>query len=555
MARPTWIALLALLSACGGDLTAPPTPTLEVQVTTTGQPLDPDGYTVQVDGARDTALGVNATIRIEDLLPGNHEVVLDGVAPNCLLAGPNPRTVSVSAGDVTPVRFDVLCGSPPGSLEIVVTTTGDEPDPDGYLISLDGTPGVPVGGSGTVTITNVAAGEHAIRVDGLALNCVVAGGNPRLVTIESGPVHVDLEVHCSHPAGTIRVATTTSGARRDPDGYEVTVGGTTLHIDSNGTLTVPDLPLGDIEVRLDGIAPNCRVEGDNPRTVSLTNDAVVTVSWVLGCLPTGEGIILFSSNRSGTSHVYRVRQDGADLRDLTPTFEAAGGDWSPDGSRIVFTRATDLGPDLMVMDADGKHATRLGVGGARPRWSPDGRKIVFAGLDGLITVINADGSGATPLVAGANPDWSPDGTLIAFERVDRSRCVYDLFCSSNIYVMSADGTGERVVAPAANASDRLTQPDWSPDGSKIAYTRSCCFLVPGTSGVYTTSALGGPAHLVYRERPVQSGPIWSPDGSLLLVAVRRSSDVTGDLMVIAVDGSGGAPLAPASGSDFPQAWR
>ena len=551
MVRPTWTALVALLAACGGDLAAP-TPTLEVQAVTTGRPADPDGYTVRIDGGHVTALGVNATVRVADLLPGSHEVELEGVAPNCTLQGPNPRTVSVSAGDVIPIRFDVQCGAPSGSIEIVVSTTGDEPDPDGYVVSLDGSPGAPVGASGIVSVTNVAPGEHEIRVGGLAPNCVVAGGNPQRVSVERDEVHVELEIHCPQPAGTIQVATVTTGPRPDPDGYDVTVGGTTQHIESSGALTVSDL-LGDVEVRLDGIAPNCHVDGDNPRTVTVTTGSLVAVTFKVGCLPTGQGILLFSSDRSGTSHVYSIREDGTDLRDLTPSFEASGGDWSADGSRIVFTGATDAGPGLMVMDADGSHPAPLGIGGSRPRWSPDGRKIVFTGLDGLITVVNADGTGATPLAEGADPDWSPDGTRIAFDRVDRSRCVYDLFCPSNVYVMRADGSGVAVVARADNASDQLRQPDWSPDGTEIAYTRYCCFLGPNTGGVYATPAGGGLPHLVYRNLPVQSGPIWSPDGSLLVVAVSRSN--ANDLRVIAADGSSSAPLAPAPGHDFPQAWR
>jgi TolB protein len=554
MVRPTGLILAALVSGCGSDLNAPPTPTLEVVVVTIGQPVDPDGYSLQVDGRRAMPLGVNATIRVSDLIPGSHEVVLDGVALNCQLSGPNPRTVGVSAGDVTTVRFEIQCGTPPGSLEIVIATTGAEPDPDGYLVSVDGAAGVPVGVSGTLSLPQIVAGEHEIRLGGLAPNCSVLGNNPRLVTVERDPVQVDVEVHCSHPAGTIRITTLTGGPRPDVDGYEVAIDGAPRHVDANATLTVPDLPVGDTEIRLDGIASNCRVDGENPRTVSLAIGAVVTVTFTVGCLPSGEGIILFSSDRSGASHVYRVRQDDRELRDLTPGFEAAGGDWSPDGSRIVFTRATATGQELMVMDGDGHNPAPLGIVGARPRWSPDGRTIAFTGTDGMITVIDAGGSGATPLADGFNPDWSPDGTRIAFERVERGQCVFDLFCPSSIYVMNRDGTGQQLVAEATGAADRLQAPDWSPDGSQIAYTRACCAFGIDLSGLYVTGANGGTPRLVWEARPVQSGPIWSPDGTLLLVAAGGGNSGW-DLTMIPVDGSSSVTLARAPGHDYPQAWR
>jgi len=68
------------------------------------------------------------------------------------------------------------------------------------------------------------------------------------------------------------------------------------------------------------------VDGENPPTVSLTIGTVVSVTFSVACLPSGDGVILFSSDRSGTSHVHRIRQDGTDLRDLTPSFKAFGGD-------------------------------------------------------------------------------------------------------------------------------------------------------------------------------------------------------------------------------------
>jgi hypothetical protein len=553
MTRPIWMALLAWLPACGGDLNAPSSQMLEVRSVTTGQPTDPDGYLVQVDGGRPTALGVNETIRLADLVPGRHQVELEGVAPNCTVTGSNPRSVSVRAGDVTPIQFDVQCGAPTGSVEVTITTTGDQPDPDGYVVSLDGSTGLPVGTSGTVSITSVAPGAHEIRVGGLAANCVVSGGNLRHLTVESGPVHVDLEIRCNHPAGTISVTTTTTGPRPDPDGYELTIAGATQHIASSSAVTVSDLPPGIIDVRLDGLAPNCWVDGVNPRSVGIFDGQLAMVTFVVGCLPTGEAIVLFSSDRSGVSHLYRVREDGNDLRDLTPGFEAAGGDWSPDGSRIVFTRTPGTRPELTLMDPDGRHQTRLGVSGAQPRWSPDGRRIAFTDAGGMITVIDADGTGATPLVAGNHPNWSPDGTRIVFDRVDRGHCAYDFFCASNILVVNADGSGEAVVA-AATSFERLAEPAWSPDGSEIAYRSACCFIGVGTTGVYATNPTGGGARVISQSLAVQGGPVWSPDGSLLLVAAQRA-DGTNDLMMI--PGAGGAPvaLAPAPGHDHPQAWR
>ena len=73
-----------------------------------------------------------------------------------------------------------------------------------------------------------------------------------------------------------------------------------------------------------------------------------------------------------------------------------------------------------------------------------------------IYVMDADGTGQTRLTNNAGldgePDWSPDGTKIAF---DNSR--------DGIYVMNADGSGQTIL------TDNGGYPSWSPDGTKIAF--------------------------------------------------------------------------------------
>jgi Tol biopolymer transport system component len=120
--------------------------------------------------------------------------------------------------------------------------------------------------------------------------------------------------------------------------------------------------------------------------------------------------------------LFVVRLDGSGLKQITPWgIHAQDADWSPDGSRIVFTgQPPHLGNigDVMVVDADGRHLTDLthdhGATGfsnsdVSPRyeesfnavWSPDGTKILFvhaiytpeAGFTLGLQTMNPDGSG------------------------------------------------------------------------------------------------------------------------------------------------------------------
>src|SRR5438094_8159717 len=88
--------------------------------------------------------------------------------------------------------------------------------------------------------------------------------------------------------------------------------------------------------------------------------------------------------------------------------------WSPDGRRIAFTRETSDGVDqIYVMNADGSGQTPLTApaGGIREQGGkPGGCKIAFTSTrDGhrAIYVMNADGSTQTRLTSSSAEDFSP----------------------------------------------------------------------------------------------------------------------------------------------------
>jgi TolB protein len=70
--------------------------------------------------------------------------------------------------------------------------------------------------------------------------------------------------------------------------------------------------------------------------------------------------------------------------------------WSPDGSKILFSSAKESPPQIFVMDADGTNLKQLTTEGASyPAWSPDGKYIVYTDVRqeyGRLFIMNADGS-------------------------------------------------------------------------------------------------------------------------------------------------------------------
>jgi TolB protein len=111
--------------------------------------------------------------------------------------------------------------------------------------------------------------------------------------------------------------------------------------------------------------------------------------------------LLFSAGTPGNLHLFTVRANGTDLRQLTAGGESdTEGAWSPDGRSVVFVRGTSPARTVLVtrvLATGVEQAFDFAWRNRSPSWSPDGARIAFASnmsdnLDYELYVMRVDGS-------------------------------------------------------------------------------------------------------------------------------------------------------------------
>ncbi len=104
-----------------------------------------------------------------------------------------------------------------GTLELVTSTAGTEPDQDGYTIMVDGAVHGTIGPNDRVAVPGMEAGTHTVELAQIQFNCATLGAFTRAVAVTAdGPASVDYDVQCD-ARSRARIAwraTRSSSARR-----------------------------------------------------------------------------------------------------------------------------------------------------------------------------------------------------------------------------------------------------------------------------------------------------------------------------------------------------
>jgi hypothetical protein len=272
--RPNSILLLALgLTWAACDDTSGPGDedgTLVVSTATVGNEPDVDGYRLEVDGVVALRLDPTATADVI-LLAGPHRVALVGVAEHCSVLPGASLDVEVVPRGSTSVAFEINCAVT--GARITITTTGLDPDPDGYRVEVDGADRATIPANGSALLA-LAPGSRIIGLAGLAPNCTPEGPATREVTIVGNEaLPIDFAIVCTATSGLIRVVIEAAGT--DVEGsYKATVDGAkSFDVERTGGANLIPVPAGDHVVSL--LAPsNCAVETE-PQSVTVSSGGLV----------------------------------------------------------------------------------------------------------------------------------------------------------------------------------------------------------------------------------------------------------------------------------------
>ncbi|MFY9556146.1 MAG: S9 family peptidase, partial [Blastocatellia bacterium] len=223
--------------------------------------------------------------------------------------------------------------------------------------------------------------------------------------------------------------------------------------------------------------------------------------------------ILFETGRRGNNDLMVVSADGMTSSYLTITdADESVPAWSPEGTRISYTaRAPEyFSGKLKVLSFDSAAGrsrgepvelytapTDRGGGWAirRAAWTPDGRNLAVvlqqSGWD-KVYFIPATGGAPKQITSGEWEDDAPvfsrDGKWMAIVSNQLSRETRD------IWIVGSDKSSSKLLCEGVKPAGFETNPQWSPDGSKIYFMRNTPLETPNLM-VATVASPSSPRYL------------------------------------------------------------
>jgi len=260
--------------------------------------------------------------------------------------------------------------------------------------------------------------------------------------------------------------------------------------------------------------------------------------------PPGQSAGLFLMSSSG-SPVRRLTTSDPGFDDRFPAF-------SRDGKRVAFVRNKSWGSsDIFVVDVSGGEPRRLTFMNddlGRPVWTSDNEKIVFWACTGGswwaqdLYVVPVSG-GKPERLPFSNYDAAGPAISRRGDKLSYMRCTFDI----NIWKRPISNSTEPASKFAASSSRRDLDPEYSPDGSKVAFMSDRS----GQMAIWLTDADGSNATMIAAAWGGTS-PRWSPDGTQITFDSRLEGPA--HIMVVGVEGGQPKRLTDGDFEEIVPSW-
>lgn len=217
---------------------------------------------------------------------------------------------------------------------------------------------------------------------------------------------------------------------------------------------------------------------------------------------------------------------------------------SPDGRSVAFVSNRDGHFNIYVTLVHGGNLVQVthDMNLKRvPSWSPDGTTLAYAQLNdsGVWDTWEVPALGGTPrrvILNASDPAWSPDGHSIAYFNPG----------DGGIWISGISGENAHRAVSAWNAQSWDTQPRFSPDGRKLAF--SARYSNGGPYGELAVADPGsGKTQLLTHDNALVLSPAWSPDGKFIYFASSRGGTI--NIWKIAATGGRPEQITAGEGDD------
>jgi Tol biopolymer transport system component/DNA-binding winged helix-turn-helix (wHTH) protein len=222
------------------------------------------------------------------------------------------------------------------------------------------------------------------------------------------------------------------------------------------------------------------------------------------------------------------------LTEVTPTSEDWGPSFSADGKRLLFVRSGEAGvpEEIRIASISGGETTlvtsELGKIHGPPQWSSDGHSVIFSAVRNgqpALWRVSADKRDNPVQIndSGWHPSVARKGYLLAYQRLVHGLNIWEMD-------LSRPDPRDHILISATSQTDQGPGPQFSPDGTKIAYMSDRS----GTLEIWVADRDGSNA---YQLTAVGSAgtPRWSPDGRSIAFDARGKK--AGVIYTVGLDGA------------------